>query len=923
MSIRTRSVRFGLMLSAASLIAAVGHAAAPPAGFKIGNQASATYTNASGDTISVTSNKVETVVQQVAGLTLLADNAEGVAPGGKVFLPHTLTNEGNGTDSFTLTATEDAGGPFDFTDITIYADANFDGVADSTTPITATPNLSAGESYGIVIEATVPAGAGDGQTETIEVNAISVFDGSVATAPTAASGLKTNVNTITISSGPVTEVVKSMVVTEGSGDAADGLTGPGDIVTVTLTYSSTGLSAANNMVVTDALSQYLSYDTTTAAIWSDSATGLDNADDGPELTNGSGNSIDYSYDATATATVSGTVAFTISQVPTGRTGSVTFRAVIADDAPAGAITNIATQTVEIGGVPTAFPPSNEATVTVDPVYRVTAADAPATEYRAGGDTGGVTGNLTAAGASTTDDDGAQDDVVTESSNIFQGGSVTMEFVITNHANVADPIDVSIANDAVNGFPAGTTFRIVASDGATPVVGPVGPLAAGDSTTVSVIATLPANATPTAAGDTNYALALTAQSANGGPTNDVTGRFTGAVLGTTVDLENANGTGDGPDPVGSPTQVTTATNPGEPVTFPMIVQNSGPTAETYDLSLPTPLPAGWTVRFELPDGTPITNTGVIPGNGQQNIVVVVTPPADALPGDTPVQVAVVSPTSGQGDTLTDTVTVNQIIDVSLTTDQAVQGAPGGVIDVPHVLTNEGNVAITEGAIGPVGTFSTFAGALFWDVNGDRVLDGGDVVIDNIADVTGGLPVGGIISVIHRIQVPSNGAVGYSETETLTLETALNGPDEATAGTAIDSDPSNNSVDDTVVVFSGDMVLSKKQALDADCNGGEPASAFTAGNVSAKPGQCIRYEITASNTGTDNASTVTIRDTVPAYTTLTECPSGGSSQCAVIVSPGGSSVTAQPAEGNGGSLESTHGTLIPGAPASLSFTVKIDE
>jgi len=924
MTIRTRTTRFGLMLSAASFAVAAAHAAAPPAGSKIGNQASATYTNASGDTISVTSNKVETIVQQVAGLTLLTDNTESAAPGGFVFMPHTLTNEGNGTDSFALTATEDPGG-LNFTHIKIFADANFDGIADSTTPITATPVLAAGEAFGFVIEALVPGGATSGQSETIEVDAVSAFDGNVLTTPTGSPGVKTNVDTITISTGPITEIVKSMTVAEGPGAAADGITGPGDIVTVVLTYSSTGLTAADMLVVTDPLSQYLDYDTATPAIWSDSASNLTDSSNGFEQTNGNGQQIDYSYDSTATATVSGTVSFTVDQVPTGRTGTVTFKAIIADDAPAGDIPNIATQTVELTpGNPTSFPPSNEAIVTVDPLYRVTAADAPASSYAADPDTGGASGNLLGTGVSATDDDGLQNDIVTESSNAYQGSAITFEYVITNHANTADTIDLSVANGVTNGFPTGTTFQLVGADGATPIVGPLGPIASGASATVNVIATLPPSATPTAAGATNYEVVLTAQSANGGPTNTATGLFTGAVLGATVDLENSDTSGNGADPAGSPVHITQTTNPGDPVIFPMVVQNGGPTADTYDLSLPTPLPPGWTVSFELPDGTPISNTGVIPGGGSQDIVVIVTPPANELPGDTPFQVAIQSPTSGQGDTLTNQVTVNEIVDASLVTNQSVQVAPGGVVDIPHTLTNEGNIDITEGGLAASGTFSSFSGTIFWDVNDDGALDAGDVVVDNIADITGGLPVGGSISLIHRVQVPSNGAIGLSEAETLTLETALNAPTETGTGTKTDSDPSNNTVTDTVVVVSGDMALTKKQALDAACDGGEPASAFTAGDIDAKPGECIRYEITANNTGTANASTVTIQDTVPGFTTLTEClpTGGGAAQCAVVVTPAGSTVT-QPAEGSGGSLQSAHGTLIPGAPATLSFTVKIDE
>lgn len=914
-----RTARFGLMLSAASIVAISAHAAAPPAGSRIGNQASATYTNASGDTISVTSNKVETIVQQVAGLTLLSDTSESATPGGRVFLPQTVTNEGNSTDSFTLTATENAGGPFDFTNITIFADANFDGIADSTTPITSTPVLAAGETFGFVIEATVPGSATSGQAETINVNATSVFDNTVQTTPTGTPGMQTTESTVTISTGPITEITKSMTVADGPGAAADGITGAGDIVTVTITYSSTGLTAANMLTVTDELSQYLEYDTSVPAMWSDSATGLDDAATGFEQANGNGYQIDYSYDATASATVSGTVEFIIDQVPTGRTGSVTFQAIIADGAPAEDITNIATQTVEITpGTPTAFPPSNGAVINVDPVYRVTVADAPASSYA--GDPDGA--NLLSTGASSTDDDGAQNDSVTETSDAFQGRAIPFEFVITNHANATDTIDLSVTNDGVNGFPTGTTFQLVGADGATPIVGPVGPLASNTSTKVSVIATLPTNVAPAVAGSTNYQFALTAQSTNGGPVNMSTGLFTGAILGATVDLRNQDGSGSGPDAPSNPVQTTQTTNPGTPTTFEMVIENQGPTADTFNLSLPSPLPPGWTVSFELPDGTPITNTGIIPSGGTQPVTVIVTPPVNALPGDTPVQVAVQSPSTGQGDTLTNQVTVNEIIDAELAADQTVQVAPGGIVDIAHSLTNKGNVTLTEGGITPAGDFSAFSSTLFWDVNGDGILDAGDQVIDNIADiasVTGGILAGESVSLIQRVQGPLSGTIGLTETETLTLESSLNAPDETSSGTKTDMDPSNNSVTNTVVIVSGDLTLIKRQVLDADCDGGEPASAFTLAEVDVRPGQCIRYEITASNTGTADAGSVTIQDILPGFTTLTECASA----CTVTVTPAGSTIVSQPSEGGTGAMQSQHGTLIPGAPATLAFTVKVDE
>ena len=76
--------------AAAVLVTAFSAAAqaAPQAGAVIGNQAVATYENTAGDTITITSNTVETIVRQVAGVTLTSDTSDNIAPGGKAFLPH-------------------------------------------------------------------------------------------------------------------------------------------------------------------------------------------------------------------------------------------------------------------------------------------------------------------------------------------------------------------------------------------------------------------------------------------------------------------------------------------------------------------------------------------------------------------------------------------------------------------------------------------------------------------------------------------------------------------------------------------------------------------------------------------------------------------------------------------------------------------
>jgi uncharacterized repeat protein (TIGR01451 family) len=866
-------------VSAVALTAVIGTVAfaAPEAGSVIGNQAVATYTNAAGDTITVTSNTVETIVQQVAGVTLTSDNSETIAPGGKAFLPHIITNDGNGPDAFALTAVETDTGTLDTSQLVFYPDANMDGVADSATPLTETPTLAPGEQFGIVIEASVASTATG--SDTITVTAASTLDGTV---------LSTNTDTLTISNDAIVELVKSMTA-DPSGGANPNIIDAGDVVTITLTYSSTGLAAANNYSVQDVLDGRLAY-VPGSARWSDSATPLDD-DNGStvvDTTNGSGETIAWDYDDGQN------VNFLISSVGSGRSGEVTFRAVIADTANAGIITNVATQDVD----GTAFPPSNTASVTVDNQYAVAIADTAINSN----------GTANAAIASGTDDDAASNDVVTETGDVYQGGVIRQEFVLTNLSNSPDSLQLDVANVD---FPTGTTFRFVGADGVTPVVSSVGPLAIGDSAKVTLIATLPTDVTPTAT--TNYTATITTTSDNSGVTDVSTAEFSGAVLAASVDLENAvvGSEGDGAAPTnGGNPWVTQSTDPGAPVVFDMLVENNGPTSDSFNLSLDQALPAGWTVEFQLPDGSIVSNTGTIPAGDSQSIRAVITPADDALPGDTLVDIAVVSSVSGQGDRIVNQVTVNEIYDVKIIDNQSAQASPGGIVDILHTISNEGNVAITEASITESG-LTNFSGAIFWDQDGNGVIDPSEPVIDNFNDLTdgvspgvNGLAPGDSISLIYRVQTPSTATQGVSEVGTISINNTLN-------GTGTDIDQTNNAVEDRVVIISGDVTLSKYQYIDAGCDG--TVGTFTKTRLDVEPGQCIRYMVEAENTGASAADNVIISDAAPAYTAVTNC--GGA--CPESLFPGTSTATVTSTN-----VSSTHGTILPGGFARVEFTVRVD-
>jgi uncharacterized repeat protein (TIGR01451 family) len=156
--------------------------AATAAGTSITNQASATYVDSTSTARSATSNTVITVVQQVASIGLSAGTAKTAAPGAQVTYAHSITNNGNGTDTFAIDASNS--GAFSMTGVVFYADANGDGIADNATPITTTGSMAPGAVFRVVAVGTLPVGATNGSTNSLVVHATSGFNGAVTATAT-------------------------------------------------------------------------------------------------------------------------------------------------------------------------------------------------------------------------------------------------------------------------------------------------------------------------------------------------------------------------------------------------------------------------------------------------------------------------------------------------------------------------------------------------------------------------------------------------------------------------------------------------------------------------------------------------------------------------------------------------------------------
>lgn len=859
---RTLRVAFtGFIIASFALLARVD-AAAPLAGTLIGNQASATYKDQSLTVRTVLSNTVVTEVLQVNAFTLAQDNDRSANAGSQVFFPHTVTNMGNGPDTYTLAAADLASGDvFDFgaANIKIYIDANGDGNPDNYTPITTTGMIPAGGSFRFVVAATVPTNATPTQTGKVAVTATS-SDGSLS--------VITNTDTATVTTGAVMEVTKAASQSSGK---------PGDSFIYTITYRNNGVAAASQLKITDIIPAGLNVG---VAKWSVTpGSDLTSATLPPSVSAGS---IAYNL-AGQTAT------FVIGEVGPGVSGFVTIAVTVATAEPPKVVNNTAKYNWPTSGL-VSDQNSNTVPFEILPTVALT-----------------FTGPPSPAPA------------------VPAGGSVLFANTLTNNGTGSDTFNVVVDTAGLGTagkFPAGTTFQLLKSDQATPLtdtdgdgIVDTGPVIAGATYVVYLKANIPAGAATTA---DDLSVTKTAIS-KVDPTKTATATDTiDGITGAGVDLRGAGAT-DGQG-AGTNTVINTvAGNPGSTVTITLNVDNTGPNPDTFSLladkdstfGTVNDLPTGYALVFKDSSGTVITNTGVIAAGGTKAITVEITIPSGATPADVDFYFQAKSPSSGATDYLRDQVKVNTVRGITLATNNSGQTFPGGSVLYQHTLTNIGNV--TEGQTAGASTItialadslvgSGFTSVVYHDVNGNGLIDAGEPIVPIsggtalLSSVKGtGITPGESIKLVVKVQAPIGAADGTTNVTTLTVTTA-NDINSVTAPAAVANT-------DTTNVITGNLTIIKAQSVDGGVT-------WTQANLTAKPGDQIRYKITVTNVGAADAADVHVNDTVPANTTLdssfTATVSGGS-----VNTVGGTA----PA------LDFNVGTLAPAAVATIEFAVIIN-
>lgn len=856
------------------LTLAPAHAAPPPAGTVIGNQASATYTDASGINRSVTSNIVQSIVQQVASLTLTANGAQTSTPGSVVYYPHTVTNTGNGTDTFNLTAVNGSG--FNMTNIQIYAD---NGSGQPTgAPITSSGALAAGAAFKFVVVATVPTSATAGQTNTLTVTAVSVFD---------PSKTATNTDTTTVTTNAVITLTKAI-------SASSGAAGSGPY-TYTLTYTNTGNSTATAVTFEDIIPAGMTY-VAGSGRWS--VTGAAALSDSNGSSGSAPNTITSSYTSGTT-----TLKYILAQVTPGQSGTITFQVNVAAGTAPGTINNTASDSYNDGSGSTINGNSNTVAFTVTQAA-----------------------NVALTGATVASATPGQ--LVSFTNVVTNTGNGTDTFDITFGTSTF-PVGTTFTLYKSDGA---TPLTDTNSNGQPDT----GPLAPGATYNVIVKAQLPANASggPFTLQKTATSVFDPTKSAT---TTDTLTSVTGNSVDVTNNSAYNAGSpapGQGAGPEGSPV-ITNSVNPGANTTFTLYVNNTGPVADAYNLAASTAsnfssitLPTGWTVTFKADGGAgncsttgaTITTTASVPAGSNAVVCAVVSVPASgagSLAGTSQLYFRAVSPVSAAQDIIHDAVNVNAVRSMTFTPNGSNQTYPGGTVVYSHTLTNTGNVVEGNGTVSTITlpTANSKAGwtsVLYYDANNNGVLDGTDPVvpaagIQGIAALAAGLAPGQSITIFDKVTAPSGALLGDVNSTTITVTT--------TNGSYVSTAPAPAVATDGTTIIAGNLQLVKAQALDATCTGPTGGTVYSASNVNALPGQCVLYQITVTNVGSASATSVVVSDATPTYTTMS--PAASSAAATTVGTATG------PAAGASGTVTATIGTLAAGANAVVTFGVKIQQ
>jgi uncharacterized repeat protein (TIGR01451 family) len=255
----------------ASICASPALAAGTPAGTNITNVATATYELPNGDETSIESNAVTLKVDELLDVSVAWGDPADVstsAGGTAQRLKFTVTNGGNGAESFALATIANGGGDdFDPSVTSIVLDTNGNGAYDAGVDTVYSsgsndPELDPDESITVFVLSTIPAGAGDGHRGRIDLTAVAKTGAGAPGTSFAGQG-QGGGNAVVGATGADAEddgyyrVAQASVAFVKSAAVADAFGGtaaaPGSTITYTLAATVSGTGSLANLRVSDAV----------------------------------------------------------------------------------------------------------------------------------------------------------------------------------------------------------------------------------------------------------------------------------------------------------------------------------------------------------------------------------------------------------------------------------------------------------------------------------------------------------------------------------------------------------------------------------------------------------------------------------------------------------------------------------------------
>ena len=310
------------------LTPAAARAAGTIAGTDIVNMAQATYDAPGGGApVTIDSNIITIKVDELLDVTLVSSDPGDVivAPGWTAqVLTYQLTNSGNGSEAFTLSAdTARPGDEFDTTFEMVILDSNGNGVYDPGVdtiyaPGANDPVLAPDESVTLFVLSAIPAAAADTERAEIELAAVAVTgsgapgslfagqgDGG-GDAVVGSTGARDADSGFFLVQASDVSLVKSATVTDPFGGSEPV---PGAVILYQLVATTTGSGDLANLAIRDDIPADTTYKAESITL------------DGAPLS-------DAASDGDAGSFASGAIAVALGTVPGGQTRTITFQVTI-------------------------------------------------------------------------------------------------------------------------------------------------------------------------------------------------------------------------------------------------------------------------------------------------------------------------------------------------------------------------------------------------------------------------------------------------------------------------------------------------------------------------------------------------------------------------------------------------------------------